>query len=145
MGTNFDSRRFLSFESGAERVKEALADVGIDNIDDAIFTSRDAANKRLTETLKVKNIPEGFVKWQLPVVLDRAQMFISAAAPGAKVPAHVHKEGAGVRFIASGSIVYNDQELVAGDWMYIPAGSPYSFEVGPMGAVMCYCYACCCA
>lgn len=145
MGTQFDSRRFLSFDAGAERVKESLKDVGIEDIDRAIFTSKDATELGLDRTLQVKNIPDGFVKWQIPIVLDRAQMFISSAAPGSKVPAHVHSEGAGVRFIMSGSINYEGQELKEGDWMYIPAEMPYSFDVGPLGALMCYCYACCCA
>jgi hypothetical protein len=61
------------------------------------------------------------------------------------VPTHSHNEGDGVRFIASGSIKYNGQELTTGDWMYIRAGSEYEFEVGRYGAVMCYCYCCCCA
>ncbi len=145
MGEKFDSRRFLSFEQGAGRVRKALAEVGIESIDQSIFTSKDSKSLGLDRTLQVDNIPGGFKKWQLPVVLDRAQMFISSAAPGAKVPAHIHKEGAGVRFIMSGSIVYEGNELTAGDWMYIPEGMPYSFEVGELGATMCYCYACCCA
>lgn len=145
MNANFDARRFLTFEEGTNRVKKALAEARVDSIDQSIFTSKDAAKRQLDKALKVENVPDGFVKWQLPVVLDRAQMFISSAAPGAKVPAHLHKEGAGVRFIMSGSIMYEGQELTAGDWMYIPAGMPYSFDVGPLGALMCYCYACCCA
>ena len=44
----------------------------------------------------------------------------------------------------SGSIIYKGNELVAGDWMYIPQGVKYSFKVGPNGARMGYCYQCCC-
>ena len=72
-------------------------------------------------------------------------MFISVGNPGTKVPRHIHKEGDGIRFIAGGSIIYNGQELVAGDWMFIPKGEAYEFQVGPYGATMGYCYACCCA
>jgi quercetin dioxygenase-like cupin family protein len=69
-------------------------------------------------------------------------MFISVAAPNVKVPEHTHNEGAGLRFIASGSITYKDTELNAGDWMYIPKGAKYSFQVGALGATMFYCYHC---
>ena len=68
-------------------------------------------------------------------------MFISSAPPKAKVPSHAH-DGPGVRFISSGSIKYKEQELTAGDWMYIPKGKAYSFEVGALGATMFYCYQC---
>jgi hypothetical protein len=32
-----------------------------------------------------------------------------------------------------------DKELSAGDWMFIPEGQPYSFEVGRVGAIVCCC------
>lgn len=145
MNSDFNPKRFLTFDQGVERIKNSVEKVGVKALSERIITSRDSDLKELKDLLKVTNIPKGFSKWQLPIVLDRAQMFISVAQPEAKVPAHVHNEGAGVRFIATGSIIYNGQELTAGDWMYIPEGVPYSFDVGPMGASMFYCYACCCA
>ena len=71
-------------------------------------------------------------------------MFISVGAPGIKVPNHSHDEGAGIRFIMNGSITYKGKELTGGDWMYIPKGIEYEFEVGHLGVTMCYCYCCCC-
>nr|AYR06198.1 hypothetical protein [Renouxia sp.] len=38
-------------------------------------------------------------------------------------------------------ILFNGQELISGDWMYIPQGIPYLFKVGSFGDIMCYCYA----
>jgi hypothetical protein len=134
----------LSFEDGLRRIDEARG--GADVAPNAILTSRDEPVMQALDALRVDNVPAGFTKWQLPVALRcETQMFVTVAEPGAKVPAHSHDDGDGVRFIAGGSIVYDGKELTAGDWMFIPAGSKYSFEVGRYGATMCYCYCCCCA
>jgi hypothetical protein len=134
----------LTFEDGLKRIEEATERAGLDR--DAILTSRDEPVIRALDSLEVSNVPRGFKKWQLPVALRcESQLFVTTAQPGIRVPPHSHDEGNGVRFIASGSIVYEGKELTAGDWMYIPAGREYSFEVGRYGAVMCYCYCCCCA
>ncbi len=104
------------------------------------------------------NVPKGFQKYQLPIVLscvdsktmtgtpaDGVQAFVTIAEPNASVSSHSHDEGAGLRFIAGGSINYKGRELTSGDWMFIPRGAKYGFDVGPQGAVICYCYCCCCA
>lgn len=112
-----------------------------------IVHSRDPrVAKALYADLKVANVPEGFSKTMLPVFLPReSTMYLSSAAPFAKVPRHSHDEGDGIRVMVSGSIRYGDIELTEGDWMFVPAGAPYEFEVGPRGATMFYCYCCCCA
>jgi len=134
----------LTFDDGLRRIEEAVKRAGVDA--QTILTSRDETVSEALELLRVENVPDGFVKWQLPVALRcESQLFVTAAEPGISVPRHSHDEGDGVRFIAGGSIVYEGQELTAGDWMYIPAGREYSFEVGRYGALMCYCYCCCCA
>lgn len=111
-----------------------------------IITSRDDNVLQSLDELEVTNIPDGFKKWQLPVYFEKAtSMYISAAGPDVKVPEHSHDEGDGIRVIISGSIKYKGKELTSGDWMFIPAGKKYSFEVGSKGVIMFYCYACCCA
>lgn len=136
----------LTFEEGVERIRAAAEKAGLDQTKE-ILTSRDEAVQEATRQLEVTNVPDsGFKKWQLPVFLDcRSQMFMTVAAPGIEAPEHSHDDGDGIRFIVSGSIHYNGQELTEGDWMFIPAGSRYSFQVGRFGACMCYCYCCCCA
>lgn len=111
-----------------------------------IITSRDDTVRKLAyDLLAVKNVPDGFTKTRLPVFFDGATtLYISSAAPGAKVPKHSHDEGDGIRFMIGGSIHFDRFELTQGDWMFIPAGVPYEFEVGPQGATMAYCYQCCC-
>ncbi|WP_339164313.1 hypothetical protein [Methylobacterium bullatum] len=112
----------------------------------SIFTSKDVKDIWNDKELNVSNVPGGFNKIMLPFFLDGgATFYVSAAGPNVKVPKHSHDEGAGVRFIVSGSILYNGIELVEGDWMFLPAGSPYEFDVGPHGVTMFYCYQCCCA
>lgn len=135
----------LTFDQGLERIQRAEKKAGI-KLERRIITSKDKDAARLTQVLEVDNVPEGFNKWQLPVHLETAsQLFISTASPNAQVPKHMHRDGDGIRFIVSGSVVYNGQELTAGDWMFIPAGHAYSLEVGKLGATMCYCYCCSCA
>ena len=135
----------LTFEQGLERIQRASEKTGI-KLERRILTSREPDVARLTKVLGVDNIPDGFHKWQLPVSLNApSQLFISTAAPYAKVAPHSHREGDGIRFMVSGSITYKGQELTAGDWMFIPAGEEYSLEVGALGATMCYCYCCSCA
>jgi hypothetical protein len=134
----------VSFEEGLGRIRQAVERTALDT--HRVITSKDAEVRDAQTLLMVTAIPGGFTKWQLPVYLDSpSQLFISVGEPNVEVPEHSHSEGDGIRFIASGSIVYNGNELTAGDWMFIPAGMPYSFRVGPLGATMCYCYCCCCA
>ena len=141
--SNFQPNR-LTFDDCLQRINEANKKAGF-TPGEKIVTSRDKVAKELLDILNVDNIPGGFNKWQLPFHLSKAQLFISVGQPGTKVPSHSHDEGAGIRFIISGSISYEGKELNAGDWMYIPKGSKYSFEVGQFGVSMAYCYECCCA
>jgi|SRR6266699_673466 len=134
----------LSFEEGIARLNRILEKEGL-HPHEHITTSRDEKVDHLREVLKVTNVPRGFQKWMLPVHLTGpSQLYISVAEPHAEAPLHSHDEGNGIRFIISGSITYNGQELTAGDWMFIPKGAQYSMKVGPFGAVMGYCYQCCC-
>jgi hypothetical protein len=135
----------LTFEQGLARIERAIEKAGL-KLTGRIVTSRDPGMAKLREALRTSNEPGGFQKYQLPVALRcESQMFLTVAQPGAKAPRHSHKEGDGIRFIAAGSIIYEGKELTANDWMFIPAGKGYSFEVGPHGATMFYCYCCCCA
>ena len=133
----------VTFAEGAVRVERVLAAQKI-NVDSKILTSQDRESRALRELLPVSAVPEGFKKWQLPFVFDKAQFFMTEAAPGADANEHAHEGGSGIRFILSGSITHNGVELKAGDWMYIPRGARYSFKVGPHGATMGYRYQCCC-
>jgi quercetin dioxygenase-like cupin family protein len=135
----------MTFADGLKRIEKALATAEV-KIKSRIITSRDADVGKAVQALEVSNVPAGFRKWQLPISLDKpSQMFLTTAAPGAEVGLHSHDEGDGVRFIVSGSIIYDGKELTAGDWMFIPKGEKYSMRVGHLGAVMAYCYSCCCA
>lgn len=134
-----------TFSDCLARIEKVVKEVGLDT-EKQITTSRDEGCIEAQRLLEVENVPGGFRKWQLPVALRcESQMFISVGPPGAKVPRHSHDEGPGIRFIMSGSIIYDNKELTGGDWMYIPKGAEYEFEVGLLGVAMCYCYCCCCA
>ncbi len=136
----------VTFDEGIERLRAFAKETGFDQ-SAGIVTSRSRAARAAKRMLRVKNVPDsGFMKWQLPVYLERAsQLYITVAQAGLGVPEHSHDEGDGIRFIVSGSIEFEGEELTAGDWMFVPAGNRYSFKVGDLGAVMCYCYCCSCA
>jgi hypothetical protein len=147
----------LTRADGVKRIQSALSKTGV-KIGRKVITSRDRDMVELRKALAVTNVPSGFQKYQLPVTLrctslasatdtdaDGVQFFVTMAQPDAKVSQHSHDEGAGLRFIAGGSILYKNQQLTAGDWMYIPKGAKYELQVGPQGALICYCYCCCCA
>jgi quercetin dioxygenase-like cupin family protein len=135
----------LTFDQGVQRVEAANFKAGF-KFKSKITTSKDKGAIAATEALLVSNVPGGFKKFQLPVLIDGpSQIFVSVGAPDAKVPSHSHDEGDGLRYIVSGSIIYEGKELTAGDWMYIPKGKKYSLQIGPKGATMFYCYRCCCA
>ncbi len=142
--SKFNPKEHLTFKQGAEKVSNAVKKADID-FRSRIFTSRDDESILLANLLQVQEVPDGFKKWQLPIVMGPSQLFISVSKPDVKVPEHSHDEGDGIRFIMSGSVYFNGQELTAGDWMFIPAGKAYEMQVGPLGALMCYCYCCCCA
>lgn len=134
----------LTLQEGLELVKEIQKDLGLDM--NRIVTSRDVGDLYNNKKTQVTNVPPGFNKILLPFSTSRqATFYLSSGAPNARVPRHSHEEGEGVRFILSGSIIFEGQELTEGDWMYMPAKAPYEFQVGARGVTMCYCYCCCCA
>lgn len=143
--SSFNPNR-LTFEEGIQRILEPSKRFSIDR--NKIITSLDEGVSELLKVLKVDNVPEGFTKYQLPVFMmdtPGIQFFFSSGNPDSKVNEHAHTEGDGLRFIVSGSIMYEGKELKAGDWMFIPKGVPYSFDVGSIGVGIFYCYECCCA
>lgn len=133
----------LTFDQGLQRIQDV---VGKNFTSDTIVTSRDMGMDEIVRKLNTDNVPEGFSKWQLPVSLDSpSQFFLSFGAPNLSVPEHSHDEGDGMRIILHGSIEYDGRELGPGDWMFIPKGKAYQFNIGPKGVGMAYCYSCCCA
>jgi hypothetical protein len=133
-----------TLQEGLELVNKLQKELRIDKT--KIFTSKDIPNLYKNNTAQVTNVPSGFNKIILPFSTSReATFYISSGAPNAQVPAHSHEEGEGIRFIVSGSIIFQGKELTEGDWMYMPAKASYDFQVGPRGVTMCYCYCCSCA
>jgi hypothetical protein len=139
----------LTFAQGIERIKKAVqTEAKFAARSGKIVTSRDEGADKLMDVLRVTNIPGGFTKYQLPIFIEGGpgtQFFLSIGAPNTEVAKHSHDEGDGLRFIVSGSIIYNGKELTSGDWMFIPKGEPYSMKVGKAGVTVFYCYSCCCA
>jgi quercetin dioxygenase-like cupin family protein len=134
----------MTLKEGLELVKELQAELHLRTSE--IFTSRQAGDLYKNKKALVTNVPDGFSKIILPIATSKeATFYVSSGAPNTVVPRHSHDEGEGIRFIVSGSIIFEGQELSAGDWMYLPAKAPYEFKVGPQGVTIFYCYCCCCA
>lgn len=133
------------FSDCREELVSMLASRGID-LERHIVTSRDKACLKIRETLACSTVPEGFVKWRIPVFLDCAgvNFYLSAAASEAKVASHSHT-GPTIRFIIEGSVIFKGVEYTTGDWIYLPANRRYSFSAGPLGATSILGYCCCCA
>jgi len=94
-----------TYAEGALRAERAAHALKVD-IKSKILTSRDPAAAMLKRALPIRNVPEGFEKWQLPFAFDRGLFFITHAKAGTKASEHSHDEGDGIRFIVSGSIHY---------------------------------------
>ncbi len=134
----------MTLEEGLKLVREIQADLKIDPT--KIFTSKAVGDLYKNKKTLVTNVPPGFSKILLPVSTSKqATFYISSGAPNTHVPKHSHEEGEEIRFIMSGSIIFEGQELTEGDWMYMPPKVGYEFRVGARGVTMCYCYCCCCA
>lgn len=138
----FDPNR-ADFRECIEAVEKALETVHLKMGAD-FLTSRDQYSAKLRKQLGTDNLPDdqAFQKWQLPFILDRTNWFVTVAAPGAVTPKHSHDQGAGVRFILGGSVTINGVDYHGGDWLYLPAGTPYDYVAGPMGAIIMAGYQC---
>ncbi|TWU43676.1 hypothetical protein Poly51_61980 [Rubripirellula tenax] len=130
---------------GVIRVREALEEAGFEFKGKDVVTSRDEGMQKLRDLLKREHMPDGFQQWQLPIILgskDRPVMpFITVGEPKAVVPKHVHRNDCLLRIVLSGSLVHDSRvEMTTGDWIYMPAGVPYTFTVGDYGCVMMHLY-----
>lgn len=96
----------------------------------------------LPDDLRTNGMPVGFEQHQLPIVFPgkEAMYFLTTAQPNATFPEHRHETNHGLRVIISGSIRYEEKELTAGDWMYVPRGCTYSFTAGEFGCTIFHAY-----
>jgi len=128
---------------GVLRVKNALKEMGL-KLGDKVITSRDPSMMKLMEALRRTTLPKGFQQWQLPIILgggNRPVMsFITFGEPNAEIPNHKHKDDCLLRIVLSGTIIYDQQELTTGDWMYVPTGLPYAFKAGKLGCIIMHLY-----
>lgn len=129
--------RIIEGEEGRQRVAAALERLG-----EGVITSLDPSVNDILFDQYRSGMPPGIDQWQLPVKIDGPSLyFLTVVQPGAIVPTHSHKRAL-FRVIVSGSIILGDgRVLKAGDWMYVPAGTEYSFRGGlNPGAIIFHCY-----
>jgi len=129
--------RIIEGEEGRQRVAAALERLG-----EGVITSLDPSVNDILFDQYRPGMPPGIDQWQLPVKIDGPSLyFLTVVQPGAIVPTHSHKRAL-FRVIVSGSIILGDgRVLKAGDWMYVPAGTEYSFRGGlNPGAIIFHCY-----
>lgn len=117
----------IEAEVASRKIKDALEEHGI-VVENRVITSRDPGMNDVRFALRRRNMPAGFLSWQLPIELDGpAHAFITVAEPGAVVPSHTHKRDL-FRVVISGSIILDNVELKSGDWMFVPSGAKYSYR-----------------
>jgi hypothetical protein len=133
------------FSACRSTIVKLLAKNGLD-LNRHIITSRDKSAKAFNKSLSIKSAPQGFTKSRLPFFMEceGVNFYISSAAPGVRVGTHSHEHGPVVRFVLEGSITFRNTEYSTGDWIYLPEGAKYSFEVGNRGASFILLYCCCC-
>lgn len=126
-----------------DRVDSALKKVGLTR--NEVITSKHPKAEALRLALGTDNLPDGPIrKWQLPFILkcEAVSFFVTVAEAGAKVPTHSHDQGDGMRFVAGGSMLFNGEKFNVGDWIFLPKGSPYNYESGPLGTIIISGYCC---
>jgi anti-sigma factor ChrR (cupin superfamily) len=126
---------------GAQRIEAALQKHKVSSAK-KVITSRDARMNDVKKTLKRPRttMPAGVEQWQLPVTHGPRQdvlSFMGRMKPGAKVPAHKHKNDV-FRVVIKGSLKIGNKTLKAGDWMHVRAGQSYALQAGSQGCVTYY-------
>lgn len=126
---------------GILRVKDALKRQGLDS-ENIIFTSKDANVISLVKELEITSMPVGFTQYQLPFLMPSINSiyFLTYGQPNSRFPEHTHTQEGGLRVIINGSIIFNEMEFTAGEWLYISKGCSYSFTVGNSGCVIFHAY-----
>ena len=112
-------------QAGARRIREVLLRHGFEP--GQILTSRDKGMEEVVNELKRTNMPPGVEQWQLPVAIAGTFAFRTVAEPDAVIPDHSHRANL-FRVVVSGTAIYRDVELTAGDWMLVPKGKSYSLR-----------------
>lgn len=79
----------------------------------------------------------GVRKWQLPIDMMPMRVHKAIFEPGSVVDEHVHPAasddapGGSLRIVVSGSIAFRGDRYSAGDWFFVPNGTPYHFTTDP--------------
>jgi hypothetical protein len=79
----------------------------------------------------------GIEKWQLPVNMVELRVFETVFPPNTSVTPHVHPEntqddpGGSLRIVVAGHIEFEGKLFKAGDWFFVPNGTPYAFTSAP--------------
>ena len=111
--------------------KEEMQELGIIP---QVVTSHDKLEEEAQEILKIDApFGSGIKKWQLPIDMMPIRVAKTIFPKGSVVDSHVHPKntdeepGGGLRMIATGSVTYNGKQFKAGDWFFVPNGTPYNF------------------
>lgn len=114
---------------GARRVKAALRKNAF-SLRKGVITSRDPGMAAVIRDLKRSGMPKGVQTWQIPIVFGHYLLaFISTLDPGTIVPEHAHTVGV-FRVVIEGELIFGRKTLLPGDWMFVPARTPYSIRAG---------------
>lgn len=105
----------------------------------SIVTSRD--HPEFVFPVDEPGMPDGFNQIQIPLLgQDNSLFFFTQIDPYSFFPEHTHVNSSVFRIVAHGKIFVCDVSLEKGDWMFVPANTPYSLETGSSGATLLHAY-----
>ncbi|HET9225049.1 MAG TPA: cupin domain-containing protein [Thermoanaerobaculia bacterium] len=79
----------------------------------------------------------GIKKFELPIDMFPMRVAKTIFPPGSVVEPHVHPPhnqtdpGGSLRVVVKGRLFYEGREYAAGDWFFVPNGTPYQFTSDP--------------
>jgi hypothetical protein len=140
-------RTVYSFEElslyGLVREGYTRAELRACGIKPAVVSSLDESTYHTQSALRLATpFGSGIQKHELPIDMLPIRVAKTIFPPGSVVTRHVHpphseeSPGGGVRIIVSGHVFFEGRRYEAGDWFFVPNGTPYEFSTDPEGTTI---------
>jgi hypothetical protein len=147
-GLPFDPLRSVySFKElslyGLVREGYTRAELRARGIKPAVVSSLDESTYQSQSTLCLATpFGGGIQKYELPIDMLPIRVAKTIFPPGSVVTRHAHpphseeSPGGGVRIIVSGHVLFEGRRYEAGEWFFVPNGTPYEFSTDPEGTTI---------
>jgi hypothetical protein len=140
-------RTVYSFEElslyGLVREGYTRAELRARGVTPKVVSSLDESTREAQSVLPLATpFGSGIQKYELPIDMLPIRVAKTVFPPGSIVTRHVHpphseeSPGGGVRIIVSGYVLFEGRRYEAGDWFFVPNGTPYDFSTDPSGVTI---------